>query len=284
MFGKREYADINVNLNRAFADRDFLIVKHRGGNGNIIENTIPAFNAARLQGADMFELDVAKSIDDVLYCFHTGMESKNYLQKISIKELTAAEIDELVFYNTSLQPCAYKTERLENVFKTYTHGEIFNLDRAQDHFELVFDLIRKYPYILRQGLVKSAVRDNWMEFLDKSDLKVMFMPIVEKEEEIEKALSYKNINIVGFECIFRNEQSKFWQDEFIEEMHRQGYFLWANPITLCDNDFLTAGYNDDKSVKESFDKGWGKLIDKGYDVFQTDWVDLLSKYRDSRKK
>lgn len=39
----------------------------------------------------------------------------------------------------------------------------------------------------------------------------------------------------------------------------------------------------DRSVKEGFDQGWGVLLDKGTDVIQTDWPELLSRYRDSRR-
>ena len=46
---------------------------------------------------------------------------------------------------------------------------------------------------------------------------------------------------------------------------------------------MTAGYDDDRSVKEGFDQGWGVLLDKGTDVIQTDWPELLSRYRDSRR-
>ena len=61
--------------------------------------------------------------------------------------------------------------------------------------------------------------------------------------------------------------------------------MWYNAITLSglEKHIKTAGHDDDCSIKEGFDRGWGVLIDKGIDVIQTDWPELLSRYRDSRR-
>lgn len=45
---------------------------------------------------------------------------------------------------------------------------------------------------------------------------------------------------------------------------------------------MFAGYDDDKSLREGFDVGWGVLLDMGVDVIQTDWTNLLNMYRNER--
>lgn len=52
-----------------------LLAAHRGvAGGNIPCNTLVAYEIALRQGADIVELDVARSADGVLFVFHPGME------------------------------------------------------------------------------------------------------------------------------------------------------------------------------------------------------------------
>ena len=47
-----------------------LVIAHRGASAYAPENTLPAFELAARQGADMVELDVQRSADGVLVVFH----------------------------------------------------------------------------------------------------------------------------------------------------------------------------------------------------------------------
>ena len=47
-----------------------LVIAHRGASAYAPENTLPAFELAVRQGADMLELDVQRSADGVLVVFH----------------------------------------------------------------------------------------------------------------------------------------------------------------------------------------------------------------------
>ena len=53
-------------------EHHMLIIGHRGshGNGGPLENTLPAFEKAIVEGADGVELDVHASADGVAYVFH----------------------------------------------------------------------------------------------------------------------------------------------------------------------------------------------------------------------
>ena len=60
---------------REAASKKTLIAAHRGvAGGNITCNTIEAYEVALQQKADIVELDVIKSTDDVLFAFHSGKE------------------------------------------------------------------------------------------------------------------------------------------------------------------------------------------------------------------
>ncbi len=54
-----------------------LVAAHRGlAAGNVPCNSIPGYKGALRTGADVIELDVSRSLDGTLYCFHPGMEKR----------------------------------------------------------------------------------------------------------------------------------------------------------------------------------------------------------------
>ena len=60
--------------------------------------------------------------------------------------------------------------------------------------------------------------------------------------------------------------------DFIERMHKDGEIIWANAIVYNYQEVLSAGHNDDISMYEDPEKGWGWLADRGFDLIQTDFV------------
>lgn len=286
MFGKEKFRHINENLNRRFQEKGCLIAQHRGARGgNIVGNTLPAFETSLLLGADMFELDVSRSTDGTLYCFHDTTEDMNLRVHINIEQLSDHVIDELQQYNSIWEPSGFGVQRLEDVLTRFSNGELFNVDRSWGKLQETFALLKKYPHAIQQALMKAPAKAELLDQYESEPTKFMFMPIINKLADIDLVLSYENINLVGFELIAKSEHDSLWQDALIKELHKKGYFVWYNAITLSglEKHIMTAGYDDDRSIKQGFDKGWGVLLDKDVDIIQTDWPELLSRYRDSRR-
>ena len=284
LFGKEEYREINANLNAKLGEKKFLIAQHRGGhNGNVPQNTNLAFKASLLLGADMFELDVSKSTDGELYCFHDNTEDANLRVFANLETFSSAAISEFQFYNSIRLPSGYPLQKLEETLQEFCHGELFNVDRCWLKLQDTFALLKKYPHALNQALMKAPAKAEFLDQYEAEPTKFMFMPIVKTLEDIELVLSYKNINLVGFELIANGEDSPLWDDALIEKLHNMGCFVWYNAITLScqEKHILCAGCDDDRSIKEGYEKGWGELVRKGADIIQTDWPALLRDYRDS---
>ena len=130
MVGKKEYAQINELLNMRLDAKKVLIAVHRGAwGGNIIEGTVPSLELALKMGADMFECDLSKSTDGVIYAFHDTQEPRLLKTKQNVKTMTSAEIDALEFYNSIDEPSGKHVQRFEEVVKYFTHGELFNNSR-----------------------------------------------------------------------------------------------------------------------------------------------------------
>lgn len=282
MFGREKYSQINKMLNKKFQEKSVLVAAHRGAvGGNIIENTLPSFRLALNMGADLFETDLVKSADGILYCYND--KEHNPAEKGDLKQMSSMEIDHYQRYNRIGLPSAYKTERFESVLSAFTSNELFNVDRAWRYFPEVAHIFKKYPYIIRQAVLKSHVEDEPLEFLNNLPEKYMYMAIVKSWQDIERVLAYENINLVGFEVIIPDSNSTLFQDETIEKIHSMGFFTWINSITLSSlpEHSYSAGFDDNNSIMTTPENGWGFLIKKGFDVIQTDWPMLVSQYRDS---
>ena len=65
-------------------------------------------------------------------------------------------------------------------------------------------------------------------------------------------------------------------------MLRQQKKLWFNAINLYYTIKLTAGHDDNSAILSGMDEAWGWLLDKGYDIIQTDWPLLLKNYIEKR--
>jgi len=285
MFGKDCYKEINELLNKAFEKKKTLIAVHRGTwGGNVIGNTIPAFQMALDTGADMFELDVSKSTDGVLYSFHDGWEKQMFFIDKNIETLSSSEIDKLIYYNTIGLPSGERVNLLESVVSFFRNGELYNVDRSWDKLPETVAVLSKYPWAIKQALLKSPVKNNVLEFLNECPHKYMFMPIVNSMKNLEKALSYPDINIVGVELIAAKPEDEMFQNEAIEYIHSKRLFTWVNAIVLSciPQHTLYGGLDDDTALFKSKDDSWGKLFEKGIDIIQTDWPIQLLKYRDSR--
>lgn len=261
-----------------------LIAAHRGVyGGNIIENTYLSSKLAFDLGAHMVEVDVVKSTDGVLYAFHDGEEKKRFAIDENLKDLTSKEIEELIYLNVLGEWSGQKIFRLEDLLIKLKGKGLINLDRGWDYIDDMFNLVIKLE-MEDQILIKAHPTNEILEFLINHPVKLMFMPIVWKKEDVIKFI-HKDINMVAAEILFKNENDEIIQDDFIKFLKEKNIKVWINAITLGKEEKfnLSSWRDDDLSIKNP-DLGWGWMIDKGVDMIQTDWPNLLSDYINKRKQ
>ena len=120
-----------------------LITAHRGVSGaNIPCNTRTAFDIALAQGADILELDVARSRDGQLFVFHPGMEKPHLGIDAPLSELTAEEIRALRFLNQDNVPTSYGVVPLEEMFAHLRDKAYINVDKFWMWMEEITRAIR----------------------------------------------------------------------------------------------------------------------------------------------
>lgn len=286
-FGRPQYEAINALLNARFAEKGTLIAAHRGSwRGNIIQNTLAAYRAALMMGADLLETDTTATKDGVVYSLHDGVEPVLLGLPRNAMRLNSDTVDRYPTLNALGVPTRQHVERLETVFEGLTHGELLNIDRSWRANGLVVPLLDRYPHMLRQALIKAPLREKAvLEQLNEHPTKYMFMPICYSLADVKAALAYDGLNMVGVELIAPTPESELFQDEAIAWIHDRGLFCWVNALVITDlepDEALYGGLDDDISIKQDPDAGWGRLMDKHIDVIQTDWPPLVRDLRVAR--
>ena len=267
--------------NRQELNRPFLAA-HRGVCGaNIPCNSLAAYKIATDLGADVVEIDVSKTKDGKYYVFHPWMEPV-FLKSKYIWEMTASELDELTLVNQDGVKTSYKVPTLSEVFALLKGKAYINVDKFWTDIEGITEEIRRAG-VEKQVIVKTHVDEESLAKVEKYAPDLMFVPLVRSEDTITENLLKRNINLIGVEVLFKNDNEKCICDEYIKSMHDKGLLIWANSIIYDEKDIINGYHSDDISLTDSPDKGWGWLIDKNVDFIQTDWLIYLQSYLKNRK-
>ena len=278
-----------MNVRNALAEarrqRGVLVVAHRGvAGGNIPCNSLPAFEAALRQGADILETDLALSGDGQLLIFHPKKGKAHLNKDIHLNEMTMEQIRELRFVNIDNDPTAYGILTLDEFLERFKNRCLINLDHGwDDDMGLMIDAVRRHA-MEEQVLIKAPAKLKYAQIMEELAPDMMFMPIYKEEDTMTELLEQMNVNFVGAELVFAREDSVFASEAYIRSHQDKGRLLWVNPILYYYKSQLTGGHNDDIAVTSDPEFGWGWLVDKGFDILQTDWPMPLRHFLDNRKK
>lgn len=258
-----------------------LIAAHRGCvGGNIIPNTKLSFKNALLHNADIVEMDLIRSSDGVFYAFHDGEEKKILNRDVDIRTYKSDEIDKLYTYNSLFLKTERHLEKAEEVLLSLKDKCFINIDRSWFYWKETIAFLDKLN-MSSQIILKSPVELNLLKELESLKTDIMYMPIINNIDEWEIVKS-KKINTVAAELVFDNLESPLCSKDFIENLKKNNVLLWVNSIMLDDSKILSGHLDDNVSILEGFDKGWGNLIAMGFNIIQTDWPLLLSTYLNKR--
>ena len=258
------------------------IVAHRGAAGsNIPCNTIPAFDIALKGGASILEMDLFKSTDGKIFIFHTGKEPYQLNKNIDLTKLDSEEIKKLRLINVDFNPTQWGINSFDDILEHFKGRCILNLDRIGDCIPDVIKAVERHN-MKDQVLLKHAPIPSVLKIIEDVAPDYMFMPIYMEEDNASEIIEKMNINYIGAELVFKTEESTVIQPEYIESMKKRGKTLWGNAVLYNYKIPLSAGHTDDVSMIDDPDKGWGWLVDHGFDIIQTDWTYQCCKYLKDR--
>lgn len=259
------------NIHEAAA-KHILLAAHRGvSGGNIPCNTLEAYEIALRQGADIVEIDIARSADGALYVFHPGMESAHLRSTKLIRDMTAEEVAALRFVNQDGVPTECRVSTIDEVFELLKGRCIVNIDKFWTAMPEITAAVRRHG-MEQEVIVKTSADPKWFDQLEQVAPELPYMPIISQEDVCTEALAGRRINLIGAEVLFKTEDAPVASDAYIADMHRRGLLLWVNAIVYNYKAVLAAGHSDDVSMAQNPDDGWGWLADKKFDIIQTDWT------------
>lgn len=255
-----------------------FIVAHRGSaGGNIPCNTITAYETALKQGADMIEIDLEMTADGHLVIFHPGMEKVHLGSDRRIPTMTYEEVRQLRYVNYDKVPTQFGVETFDDVLETFRGRCFINVDKFWGHPADISRAIRRHG-MSDQMLVKSAPSDDVVRTLSAVAPEIAYMPIINSDDGTHEKLLASPIRYIGCEILFYGDDAPQASPEFITRLHRDGKLAWANSIIYNCKAQIAAGHSDDTALCGDPERGWGWLVDRGFDIIQTDWTAMLIDY------
>lgn len=271
-------------LLKKYLKRGTLIAAHRGiAGGNLPFNTIDAFNAALIQKADIIETDVIKSADGVPFIFHIGQEINHFNRDdINLTEMSAEEIKKVRYVNADNNETFCTPPTLDEALEVLKGRCLINLDHIWDGcFKETIECVRKHDMV-DQVIIKTPLTDEYLDLIEEFAPDFMYMTIIHNKDEDSDKIFKRNINFVGVELVFDDDTLELVSPEKLEYYHTNGLFVWVNAIIFDSKAQLSGGHSDDIAIVGDFDNGWGWLIDRKFDIIQTDWPMLLKEYITNR--
>lgn len=272
-----------MNLLKKLVDKKkVLVAAHRGMcGGDIPCNSIPAFEIALSNGADILELDLFKTLDNEIFIFHTGKEPIYLDRHIDVTLKTSEEIRALRLFNSDFNETAFGLNTFDEILETFKGRCILNLDRCFEFLPEVLKYVERHN-MREQILLKNAPTKQALKMVEEIASDYMFMPVFKDVDNESEMIDKMNISYVGAELVFSSEDVQIIQPQYLDKLKENGKLLWANSLVYSYKVPLSAGHNDNISMLGNPEAGWGWLIDRGFDIIQTDWTLQCSDYIKNR--
>ena len=265
-------------MTKTISEGGVLVAAHRGvAGGNIPCNTLPAFEAALRQGADVIELDVTRSRDGQLFVFHPGKEAVFLRTERSIENMESREVERLPLMNQDQTPTQYRVPRLREALELLRGRCLINLDKFWMWPAEIAAMVRELG-MQDQVLIKTDASEKWFRVVEETAPDLPYLTIAHDMDEVTETLLRRPLRYAGIEAIFTEDSAPIAAPDYLAGMRKLGLFTWANAIVYDDQVLLTAGHTDDLSVAGQMADGWGWLAERGFSILQTDWPMALSQY------
>lgn len=267
-----------TKLHELRAQKGVLIATHRGVmGGNIIENTIGGYRAAVNMGSDIVEMDVPRTLDGKLVCIHDGMERRLFMANwIPTPMLLERFALRRRYMNQSLSRLSQTPCRFEDALQALKGRCIINVDRCWGHWQKVCEVVARFG-MEDQVLFKCVPCEKYLKVLESQQTRFLYMPIIKKMQDFETVERF-NLTVPAYEFVFSTPTSSIIAPEILSKLKQKGILLWGNAIDIHEGGDLCAGFDDYISLTDDPEKGWGKLIEMGFDILQTDFPSALHNY------
>ena len=258
--------------------KNVLVICHRGDWRNYPENSIPAIESVIRMGADMVEIDVQLTKDSVLVLMHDRTIDRCTTGRGKIGEMTYEEL-QCHYLKTAhgvRSSLDLKVPTLREALEVCKDRITVNIDKGYDYYPMVLALTEELG-VTHQVLIKGnkSLADIEAKMAENEN-NLLYMPIVTPANAGSAKIFEEYIAAdkpqLAYEVCW-NEMTPI-VEECMQKVIADGSKLWVNTLwnSLC------GGLSDDVAYEKSAEEVYGKILDMGATMIQTDRPEFLLDY------
>ena len=262
------------------SSRKVLVACHRGDWRNYPENSLAAIESVIGLGADIVEIDLALTSDSVLVVCHDRTLNRTTTGKGLIAEIPYDSVQRCFLKSGHGVATSHRMPTLREALELCKDRIVVNIDKGYQYYDLVQRLSEELG-VTGQLLIKgkSPVADVAAKF-SRYEHNMMYMPIIDILKPKGQALfaEYREKGIVPLAYEICWDRPAPEVETCMRKVVAGGSKLWVNSLwpSLC------GGLCDDAAFEGDPAAVYGKLVDMGATMIQTDRPELLISYLRSR--
>ena len=262
------------------SSRKVLVACHRGDWRNYPENSLAAIESVIGMGADIVEIDLALTSDSVLVVCHDRTLNRTTTGKGLIAEIPYDSVQRCFLKSGHGVATSHRMPTLREALELCKDRIVVNIDKGYQYYDLVQRLSEELG-VTGQLLIKgkSPVADVAAKF-SRYEHNMMYMPIIDILKPKGQALfaEYREKGIVPLAYEICWDRPAPEVEACMREVVAGGSKLWVNSLWAS----LCGGLDDDRAFDGDPAAVYGKLVDMGATMIQTDRPELMISYLRSR--
>ena len=260
-------------------DGRVAVASHRGKfSSSVIENTALAFSLAMGEGADLVELDVARTKDGVLVGHHDKTLARLFRDDRPLAACTWQELRRLPLYNYVGEIGTEGLDTLSDILDSLKGKTLFALDRCWDYWEPVCAMVAEKE-MTAQAVFKFYIENEAACRFAEEHPELLFIPMVKEPESLAVVERLRETaRIPALEILPEAPEDPIFREEVFRWLHSRGIKVWCNSLSLARRLVYGGGYDDLTALRRGGSEGWGVLAGKGVDIIQTDWPYEVKRY------
>lgn len=262
------------------SSRKVLVACHRGDWRNYPENSLAAIESVIGMGADIVEIDLALTSDSVLVVCHDRTLNRTTTGKGLIAEIPYDSVQRCFLKSGHGVATSHRMPTLREALELCKDRIVVNIDKGYQYYDLVQRLSEELG-VTGQLLIKGKRAPEIVAAkFAEHPRNMMYMPIIDILKPKGQALfaEYREKGIVPLAYEICWDRPAPEVETCMREVVAGGSKLWVNSLWAS----LCGGLDDDRAFDGDPAAVYGKLVDMGATMIQTDRPELLISYLRSR--
>ena len=259
---------------------EVLIAAHRGDWFWAPENSIAAFRNCIEAGIDILEIDVRLSKDGIPVVIHDLTLERTTTGSGKVADFTLAELKQLYLKDAVEVVTKESIPTLEEVLLLCKNRIIVYLDKSYDKIPQILPLLKQTGTLEQAMFVLDFPYDKAKSVFGADLEKVLFVPVIaDGMKDLDTYVDgyLEKLNPVAFQFRMNDYNGgAYHQLNKIVQSERKAFVAATWPQH-------TIGH-DDRMARTNPDDSWGWLVEKGFQILETNRpIDMLSYLRENKK-